>query len=71
MNDDGSVNADTQLLFTLYSYFASQEMKLKLERSKSGKERLKKEGFFVGGKVLFGFTTTKNNIIIPNEEEFK
>lgn len=69
LNDDGSVNADTQLLFTLYSYFASQEMKLKLERSKSGKERLKKEGFFVGGKVLFGFTTTKNNIIIPNEEE--
>lgn len=69
LNDDGSVNSETELLFTLYSYFASQEMKLKIERSKSGKTRLKKEGKYVGGKLLFGFTTTKDNIIIPNEEE--
>lgn len=69
LNDDGSVNEQTELLFTLYSYFAASEMKLKLERSKSGKEKLKKENKFVGGKLLYGFTTTKDKTIIPNEKE--
>lgn len=69
LNKDGSINEQTELLFTLYSYFAQQEMKWKKLRMNSGKERLKKENKFVGGKLLFGFSTTKDNVIIPNEKQ--
>ena len=69
LNNDGTVNSDTELLFTLYSYFASQEMKVKKLRMNAGKSRLKNEGKFYGGRLLYGFKSDKNNNILIDEEK--
>lgn len=69
LNEDGTVNSDTELLFTLYSYFASQEMKVKKIRMNAGKSRLKNEGKFYGGRLLYGFKSDKNNNILIDEEK--
>lgn len=69
LNEDGSINEQTELLFTLYSYFASQEMKIKKIRMNAGKQRLKKDGKFYGGKLLYGFKSDKDNNILVDEEK--
>ena len=69
LNPDGSVNGDTELLFSLYAYFASQEMKIKKIRFARSKEFNRKQNKYVGGKLCYGYTTDVNkNIIIDKNK---
>ena len=71
LNDDGTINSETELLFSLYAYFASQEHKTKSIRTERGKQFAREKGKFAAGKLSYGYTTDKDNNIIVNEEELK
>ena len=70
INEDGTVDAETELLFSMYSYFASAEMKAKKIRMKRGKKAKKESGKFLGGTITYGYTwDKKTKQILINEEE--
>lgn len=47
---------------------AEQEMRLKKERFRNGKERNKKLGRFNGGHIPLGFRLNEENILVPKED---
>ena len=71
LNDDGTVNSETELLFSLYAYFASSEHKTKSIRTERGKQFAREQGKFAAGKLSFGYTTDKDNNIIVDEDQIK
>lgn len=68
-DDDGTVNENASLLFTLYAHFATQEMKQKKERFARSRELKRQEGKRSSGALLYGYTTDKDKNIIVNVEE--
>lgn len=54
------LNEQTDILFSLYGYFAESEMRQKLDRFARRKEKLKLEGIFTGGIRLFGYNIELN-----------
>lgn len=71
LNNDGTVNSETELLFSLYAYFASQEIKTKHIRTERGKQFAREQGKFAAGRLLYGYTVDNENNIIINEAEMK
>ena len=71
LNEDGTLNEQCDLLFTLYGYFAENEAKQTKLRSKRGKEYWVKKGKCVNGKLVFGYKTDSNGYIIPDEEQIE
>lgn len=70
-NDNGTVNSETELLFSLYAYFASQEIKTKHIRTERGKQFAREQGKFAAGRLSYGYTTDSDNNIIIDEEKMK
>lgn len=67
---DGTIDSETELLFSMYAYFSSNEMKVKQVRMKRGKKAKKESGKFIGGSITYGYTwDDKTKQIIVNEEE--
>jgi len=62
LNDDGSVSAAGEIMFTLFGYFAESEIKTKKERFKRSKMLLNSEGYSISGKRLFGYNREKDPI---------
>lgn len=71
LNDDGTVNSETELLFSLYAYFASQEMKTKRIRTERGKAFARQQGKFAAGHLLYGYTTDNDNYIIIDKDKME
>lgn len=71
LNNDGTVNSETELLFSLYAYFASQEIKTKRTRTERGKQFAREQGKFAAGHLLYGYTVDNDNYIIIDEEKMK
>lgn len=71
LNPDYTLNEQCDLLYTLYGYFCESEAKQTKMRSKRGKEYWRLQGKFVGGRIVYGYTTDSEGYIIPNEEELK
>lgn len=70
IKDNGDIDGETELLFSMYAYFASAEMKTKKMRFARGKKKMKEEGKFSGGTILYGYTWDINTKeIIPLKEE--
>lgn len=74
LNNDFTLNTDTDILFTLYAYFAESEMKQKLDRFKREKALLFSQGLSITGNPLFGYrkefdTNIKKNRLVVNEEQ--
>jgi len=69
LNDDETLNQSSNIIFALYSSFAETETKLLKDRCKRGKEKRRKDGYFVGGKPLFGYAINSEKRFIINEEE--
>ena len=63
LNNDGTVNSETELLFSLYAYFASQEIKTKHIRTERGKQFAREQGKFAAGRLLYGYTVDNENNI--------
>lgn len=55
LNEDGSLNESTDILFTMYSYFAESEMRIKKDRFQRSKKHLFAQGISITGKLLFGY----------------
>lgn len=69
LNKNGETSSETDLLFSMYAYFATDEVKNKAIRTARGRAFAKSQGKYAAGKLLFGYTTDKNNYIIINEKE--
>lgn len=66
---DGNLSQSAVILFSIFSSLSESEIMLKNERTKRGKEVKKAQGCFVGGKVLYGYTTDKEKHIIIDKEK--
>lgn len=60
LDSQNRLNEQTDILFSLYGYFAESEMRQKLDRFARRKEKLKLEGIFTGGIRLFGYDIKLN-----------
>jgi DNA invertase Pin-like site-specific DNA recombinase len=66
-NDSGNINAETELLFTLYGYFAENEITQKQDRFRRAKIQLALEGYSISGKRLFGYNREKDSVRNKNK----
>lgn len=71
LDDDGKLNESSNVIFALYASFSEQEARNLKYRCVRGKIKRSKEGYFVGGKDLFGYSHDDNKKYIVNEEEAK
>jgi DNA invertase Pin-like site-specific DNA recombinase len=68
-NSDGSINEGAETVFTLFSQLAESEMRTKLARFKRSKDARRKQGYFTGGSILYGYTTNNEKCLVPDETE--
>lgn len=68
LEDDGKVNTGTELAFSLFNTMAKQEMEIKKDRFAQGKREAVRNNKVICGKVVFGYTTDSNNVIIPDNK---
>ena len=71
LNENGTLNEQCDLLFSIYGYFAENEAKQTKMRSKRGKEYWVKKGKCVNGKLVFGYKTDKDGYIVPDNEQIE
>lgn len=70
LNENGSINEASEMVFTLFSQLAESEMRNKLARWKRTKDAKRREGTYVGGWVLFGYIVDEETKkLVINEEE--
>lgn len=67
--DDFMVNDMANIVFSLFSTIAENEMMVKKERFHRSKVRNAEQGRFSGGVPKFGYTVDDNGVYIINEEE--
>lgn len=68
LNEDGSWNPMSDILFSFLSYSAVQEMNTKSERAKSGLKQKAKEGKVCSSKVIFGYKREEGKAVIHEDE---
>lgn len=68
-NRDGSINEGAEMVFTLFSQMAESEMRTKKERFKRSKDARRKQGYFTGGFILYGYTIDEQKRLVPKEGE--
>ena len=72
LNEDGSVNAGSELALSLFSTMSQQEMKEKQQKFKRTKSAYAKIGKWVGGdNRKYGYAIDENHFFVPDEEESK
>lgn len=67
LNEDYSINEATEMCITLFAQLAESEMRNKQARFKRQKSFNKKQGYFNGGKMKFGYCKNDNKQIIVDE----
>ena len=55
LNDDGTLNATANIVFSLFATIAENEMNIKAERFKRAKHELREQGKKFSGAVIFGY----------------
>jgi hypothetical protein len=60
-DDNGKVNQQGEIIFTLFGLFAESEVKTKLERFVRKRKELMVMGLSIGGKLLFGYDLKLEN----------
>ena len=68
-NPDGTINDGAETTFTLFAQIAESEMRTKKARFKRSKDARRKDGYFTGGFVLYGYTTDANKKLIVKDDE--
>lgn len=71
LDNDGKLSQTASIMFSLFSTLAESEMMVKKERMKRGKHHKQQLGYYVGGPLLYGYTTDSNNKIVLDEERAK
>ena len=69
--EDGTINPTTEITLSVLITLANQEMKIKMQRFRRGRERNRKEMKFNGGGwgALYGYKVDDNGYIVPCKEE--
>lgn len=68
-NVDGSINEGAEVVFTLFSQMAESEMRTKKERFKRSKDARRKQGYFTGEFVMYGYKADENKKLVIDPEE--
>lgn len=69
IKDNGEIDEGAEMVFTLFSQMAESEMRTKQARWKRTKDAMKKQGYYRGGPITFGYTVDSTGKFIINEEE--
>lgn len=69
LTEDGEIDENFSLVFSIFASLAEQEARLMQARFKRGKQKLREQNLFTGGKVCFGYTVNKDKEFVINEEE--
>lgn len=66
--DNGDIDEGAEMIFTLFSQMAESEMRTKLARWKRTKDAKRKESYYTGGWLLYGYKVDeKTRKIVPDE----
>lgn len=70
-DSDGKINQSTEITLSLLITLAKQEMDIKKERFRRGRDRNRKEMKWNGGAfgALYGYSVNPEGYIVPNQEE--
>lgn len=72
-DENGKINSEGSLIFTLYGYFAESEITAKKDRFSRAKKYWAAQGISIGGKRLFGYNRVRlengKNTYSLNEKE--
>lgn len=71
LDDKGNIDVGMSIAFSIFSTMASLEAKEIIEKTKRGREYVKSQGKYYGGKLPFGYTSDKNKNVILHEEQAK
>jgi DNA invertase Pin-like site-specific DNA recombinase len=69
LKQDGTLDENSNILFSLFSGLAENEMTIKKARFKRGRAKKAAENRFVGGGILFGYTIDQNKKFIIKEDD--
>lgn len=66
--DNGDIDEGAEIIFTLFSQMAESEMRTKLARWKRTKDAKRKESYYTGGWLLYGYKVDEaTRKIVPDE----
>lgn len=68
LKDDGTLDEGADMIFTIYAQLAESEMRTKKERFKRSKDARRKQGYFTGGTILYGYKTDESKKLVVDEE---
>lgn len=68
-NDDWSISEQAAFTFSIFSTLASQETRIRKERTARGKARKKAEGKLAQGYPIFGYTVDRDHYIIHHPDQ--
>jgi DNA invertase Pin-like site-specific DNA recombinase len=73
LDDNGKVNQQGEIVFTLFGLFAESEVKQKLDRFTRKRKELMQMGVSISGKLLFGYDrflldNNKNTLVVNDEQ---
>ena len=73
LNEDGSVNAGSELALSLFSTMSAQDMQEKKAKFKRAKAERAKKGLYNGGSkaLKFGYKVDENKYFVEDEEDGK
>lgn len=71
LTDNGDIDTSMSIAFSIFLTMSSLEAKEIAEKTKRGREYLKSQNKFYGGKLPFGYTTDKNKNVILDIEKAK
>jgi DNA invertase Pin-like site-specific DNA recombinase len=71
LDDKGNIDVGMSIAFSIFSTMASLEAQEIKEKTKRGREYLKSQGKFYGGKLAYGYTADKDKNIIIDIEKAK
>lgn len=69
LTDNGDMDSSMSIAFSIFLTMSSLEAKEIAEKTKRGREYVKSQGKYYGGKLSFGYTSDKNkNVILDTEK---
>ena len=69
LKQDGTLDENSNILFSLFGSLAENEMTIKKARFKRGRAKKAAENRFIGGGILFGYSIDQNKKFIIKEDD--
>ncbi len=67
LNPDGTVNTGSKTTISLLFQLAENEMEVKMERFHRAKEARRKQGYYIGGPVTYGYKIAEDKKLVIDE----